>query len=66
MMKLVSLFHRTHQHRCYRLKKRLKLGEMWVAEYNAAYAHGHRPESSFIIGWPQDNCVSMNCIATFK
>lgn len=51
---------RTHQHRCYRLKNRLRLGEMWLSECTNEYVlSNHQCDSSFIIGWPLTNCIAM-------
>ena len=57
----LSLISRTSQHRCYKLKNRLRLGEMWIAECNNKHSPAHRRDCSFIIGWPL-----VNCIAVFK
>ena len=54
------MYHRTHQHRCYRLKNRLRLGEMWLSECTNEYVlSNHQCDSSFIIGWPLTNCIAM-------
>ena len=50
------MYHRTHQHRCYRLKNRLRLGEMWLSECTVL---PNQCDSSFIIGWPLTNCIAM-------